>query len=120
MVKRIKEKIFQAFEDRRTLALVSVLCLVYFIFYFSPDTGFVAKILPVWPLKVFLGIASFVMVAQVLGWKLMRHFQSNWHKDLSIWLMFWCEYILALFTVLFFSWPVYFLVQAIQESKHRF
>ena len=120
MPKRLRDRIFEAFEDRKTLGVVSALCLVYLILHFSPDTGFVAKILPAWPLKTFAVIAGVVFLAQTIGWKVMRHFQSQWYKDFSIWMMFCCEYVLALFTVLFFSWPVYFLIQAIQESKSRF
>ena len=110
--------IFQSFEDRKTTLVIGFFCLAYFLISYIPESGgWVARILPPWPLDIFLVLASAVLLSQSLAWKVFRHFEAKWYRSGAAWALFFCEYGLLLFTLTFFSWPFYRLYAFIMEKR---
>ncbi len=109
MARKGKQLLYESFEDRPSAILVGLLCLVYFFISYVPENGWIAKILPLWPIRIFGGIAGVTLAAQLIVWKLFRHFDAQSLRDFAVWILFACEFGLILFTILFISWPIYWL-----------
>lgn len=115
--KKGKQFLYESFEDRRLAVFVGFLCIIYFGVSYLPETGFIAKILPFWPLSIFGVISGFTFVLQIIVWKKFEHFYPKWYRDSLTWLLLTCEFGLILFTVTFFSWPLYLLYEFIVKPK---
>ncbi len=103
--KRIKE----SFENKPFIFIVGLLCGLYFILHLAGvlEGGFAAKILPPYEDLVYYCFGGIVFVAQVIIWKLFRHFEGKWYRDPKVFLFFLSEFFLITFTIAFISWPVY-------------
>ena len=113
MVEKGKRLIYESFEDRKFAIAVGFFCLLYFLLTYLPLDGnvWIAKILPHWPLSIFIYIAGATVILQGIVWKLFHHFYPRWFLNPLTLLLFLCEFGLILFTVMFFSWPVFWLMQ---------
>ena len=109
MARKGKQLLYESFEDRPAAIIVGLFCLAYFFVSYIPENGLIAKILPVWPLRIFGIIVGITLIAQLIIWKLFRHFDRQSTRDFAVWILFACEFGLVLFTILFISWPVYWL-----------
>ena len=119
-MKKGKEKIHDSFEDKRSLLIVSFLCLLYFAYYhFSPTEDLLAKILPPLPLEVFGVLAGLVLIIQGIIWKKLKLFQPKWYFMPSVWILFIAEYILGLFVIAFLSWPAYTVISFFADPANK-
>lgn len=112
-----KKLLFESFEDRRSAILVGFFCLLYFGVMYLPESKWIAKILPLWPVSIFGWIAAASFVAEVIVWKAFKHFYPGWYKNGLTYLLFLCEYGLLLFTIIFFSWPLFWLFRFMTASR---
>ena len=120
-MKKDKDKLNQEFYDRKATIVVGLLCLIYFILYFSSNLGGVlASIIPPLPHPIFSTVAGAVFVSQVVIWRILKLFYPRWFLNLTALILFISEYMLSLFVILFVSWPLYFLITYCIRSSHRF
>lgn len=112
-----KKLLFESFEDRRSAVLVGFFCLIYFGIMYLPESQWIAKILPLWPPVIFAWMAAAAFAIQVIVWKAFKHFYSGWYKNWVTYLLFICEYGLILFTITFFSWPLFWLYRFMTEVR---
>ncbi len=120
MAKKGKEIIEESFGDRTSVLVVGFLCLVYLGLFYVPGAGWVAKVLPLWPVKVFAGIGVVGFVFQLAVWKIYKHFYPKWYLQPVTLLLLICEFGLLFFSLLFCSWPVYLLLQLLAPKHSPF
>ena len=113
-----KQIIYESFEDRKSAIVVGILCLLYFFLSYLPETSWLGKILPLWPLKVLGGIAAVTLLIQIMVWKIFRHFYPRWYQHLAGVILFISEFSLLLFSILFFTWPLYWVIQIFTKKHH--
>jgi hypothetical protein len=118
MAREGKQLLFESFEDKKMAMIVGFFCLVYFGVCYFPESGWIAKILPPWPLNLFGIIAFLTLAAQAIVWKLFRHLDPKLSKEPMAWLLFLCEYGLVLFTVTFCTWPIYLFYGYLVPSQN--
>ena len=114
-MKSEKENIFESFRDRRSILIMGLFCLAYFVFFYFVPGAFVAKILPPWRLRHLAVIGMFVLAFQLLSWKLLRHFQKKWYKHAAVWVLFSCEFFLMLFSLTLLTWPVWLFLDYLSK-----
>ena len=112
-----KENIYDAFREKGSSILTGLACTAYFFLLFTGNLGPLAQILPKLPLNIFILIAGLVLVGQCLMWKILRMFQGIF--DLLSLLLFFCEFMISLFVILFLSWPVCLAVNYIYDLFHK-
>ena len=117
MKKKGLDWILESFEDRKRVVAVGILCTLYFVIHFLPHPGFVAKILPPWPVGIFALWALAVLGYQVFVWKKLKLFQPTWFRDFRVWVLFYCELSLLLFAVIFLTWPLYLVYAYLTETR---
>ena len=115
MEKKQKERIYAEFRDRKNTLVMGVLCSLYFGLMLTSNLGALARIMPPLPLPIFIGLALFIFGGQIFVWRKLRLLQWRWFLDFFSILLFFCEYAILLFVLLFLSWPIYFLVDYVVQ-----
>ena len=118
-MKKGKSEIYEAFRDRKSVVLVGLLCALYFGLWFTSNLGSIAQILPPLPRVVFFLLASLVLVGQVSVWRMFKLFQPRWFLDVFSLLLFFCEFSLSLFFIVFLSWPFYLFGAYLFHQAHK-
>ena len=118
-MKKGRERIYEAFRDKKRVVVVGLLCALYFFLLFSSNLGPFAQILPPLPRNIFVVLALAVLIGQICVWRMFSLFQPRWFLDIFSALLFFCEYHLSLFVIAFLSWPVYLLVNYIYQQAHK-
>ena len=116
-MKKGKEHIYESFRDKRNVVLMGLLCTLYFSLLFTGHLGMLAQILPPLPWEIFVMMTVLILTGQGAVWKAARLFHSGWYKDLFSLLLFFCEFALTLFVIVFLSWPFYLLGAFIYHPK---
>ncbi len=118
-MKKGKEKIYEAFGDRKAVLVVGLLCFFYFVLFFSSQLGPLAQILPPLPHPVFTLLALLVLAAQCAVWRMLGLFHPRWFLNFSALLLFFCEFMVLLFAIVFLSWPFYLFGAYLAHQAHK-
>jgi len=103
------ERVQEYFGGRWTVLLTGILCWVYFVIQFAPETPYIANILPPMPLWYFVALIVPIMTYQVITWHSFRLLRGFWFVNPVILFMFFCELGTLLFASALLSWPIYFI-----------
>lgn len=109
--RKVPERIYDSFEDKRNTIIMGVLCYIYFAFHFAHAE--MVHLIPEMKIRVYVILGVVAFAGQTAVWVFFRHFHGKWYREALVILLFLCEYAMILFALGFMFWPFYAMFQSV-------